>query len=662
MSIREARSQLALLRSKHSARNDHSAELKAFGEEIARSTAQASAKDLAQWLWLEQELAFLLNYRARQWRLLDELGKMKDADPIRIAKSRMGLLILWGREEAADAPKLPYKEFRERAKNLVGSLPPEAVTGTWTSLLFAADLPHLLPEFHTEKCAESALIELWDECVHLTLKLDGDRERLTVVTNQILESDGPVAANLIYAFLGSLYLHSRQAVTEALAYPALGSIPPPSVAMPAEIVQRMIATFSPRQMSVAFDYLSKQYFNEIFLTPYVSDEETKRMVAQYKYHFLSQNSLISCPQVIHWLRLATSRFEFWDDAAERQLALSEAQKLLALGDQKNPEWHQVMGIISWLGGEDAIANQHFFDAAKLRNAAADISKAGVSTYYPYEVLDLSEATFSPYASAVVQAELSSLDGLASHPFPGLLATVADSKYFIRYGEPYTKSLRKHDPDLPLLFHVMDLNDPARALFAKLQSRYGNLFLSSETAVYPRPFYYASVRLLRAYDIVSQAKRPVFFTDIDATFRTPTEPVFAYGQPFDLMLRMYDQPRLFGMQNKNVIMRYPKLEPWGSVNAAALLFAPTETGFKTLDFARKLTAAFITKSAGQNSTNWWIDQNVLCQFKRWLSTVDGLRLGNFEDVCIPYSCFSHIELSDTDKLRAWRQHYFQAQQG
>jgi hypothetical protein len=79
-----------------------------------------------------------------------------------------------------------------------------------------------------------------------------------------------------------------------------------------------------------------------------------------------------------------------------------------------------------------------------------------------------------------------------------------------------------------------------------------------------------------------------------------------------------------------------------------------------DLTRKTAAAFITKCGGQNATNWWMDQNILYQFERMIAKDQTIKRGNFEDLHIPYACFSHIKLSEPDKLLAWRKEVLREQ--
>jgi hypothetical protein len=666
MVYRDVQAKYTALRSRHSDRSDHSAELNELSSQIQEQLDHPKTKerDRARWLWLSLDIAALLENRRKQLELVDELAKCKFANQPKVAKIRMGLLVQSG-QDSANARRLSPKEFREKAKTLVGSAEMDAGWGLRRSLIYKADLPHFLPHFHRSEKPNEELALLWDETIALTGAENSSMERLLAVTRKMLEIRGDSASTLIYAFLGSLHLHIHQAGASALAYPEPVTAKVDGVPTPLEIIELMMKEFSHKQLAESLNYLLHQYLKEIFFYPYVLDEKTKKIFVEHYHESLSEKwkFKLTMPDIRQYLRLSTLRFQFWEDATERQVVLAKARGLVkragASEDSTVPDWQEIQATICFLEQRQDAASAHLLKAASLKIAAGDFSKSAVNTFVPYESLKEEYDHHGAYACEAVKADLSALDGLAANPYPGVVITTADSKYFLQYGKRYAESLREHEPDAPLLFHVIDLNDAARELYQSLSAKYKDVFLSSETAIYPRPFYYATVRLLRAFDFVSHAKRPVLFTDIDMKFNSGTRHVFEYAKDFDLMFRIFNRLRIVLKSKKIVLERYPVATPWDRVNASAMLFNATPVGLEMADAVSRMSGAFITRFGPQkNATNWWIDQNILYQFERWFAADGRARVGNLEDIRNPLIGYQPFALSDAAKMAHWRREVIQ----
>jgi hypothetical protein len=639
MTLREAHAQLTDLRARHAFRSGQSEELRALWLQIDEAAKQAvRAPDRVRWLWLSLEIAALLDFFQRQWEVLDELEKLDPGQRDRVVRKRARLLIQWGKDDGADTPKLTFPEFRKRAKRLAGEAVAENETSLFYGLFLYAGLPHLFPEFSRSGKYPEEMIALWDACLEWTSGAKMDEEQMVALIRKILAVEEQAQVALIYAFQVSLQIHIRRAANEAREDSAVSAPVAPGIPTPLALLQRMQRNFSVEQMGVAADYLTKKHWVEISCFPYPTDGPTKTLLAQLRYETLAGREKLVPAEVIQYLRLAICGFDFWRDKPELERILRQARQLMeragVTDETDQPAWREVWGRLHYLAGEDEISARHFLKAAELEKAhpgKGPLTKA-YHTFCPYELLDFENAPEDgPYSKRATETDLTALDRLGDDPYPGLIATASDKKYFLRYGETYIRTLRAHDAEAPVLFHIIDLDDAGREFFAQLASRFKGLFLSSERAAHPQPYYYASVRFLRAHDILERARRPVLFTDIDLQFRSSFRPIFAYGRQFDMMLRHHNRPCSPNVSHAAQLTRYPRLEPWDSITAGALLVTPNPQGLKMAAALSRMMQAFIARFSRQNATNWFIDQNMLYQFDRWLARHPEMKLGNLEDI-------------------------------
>ena len=331
----------------------------------------------------------------------------------------------------------------------------------------------------------------------------------------------------------------------------------------------------------------------------------------------------------HLLDIASWTQRFWRDAAFRDPLLEEIASMIA--KERGGAADFLRGLVAFLQGRIADAEAQFAGAVE---KSAELAKTGASSFFA----GLSEEDEAPLLRP--DTDFTNVNR-TDHAF----VCCADLKYFERYAANYLKSAREKGGRIRLHFHIAaPTHRQARQAFKRLLSGERNVSFSSEVPIFPIPTYYASMRFLRAPDFLTYVADRVVLTDIDVLFRANANnflksPLFAEA---DLGLRVYDKVRLLGCYGRprDKFFRYPRLVPWGQVNAAAVLLLATPAGRHAAEQIARDMRRHLGRALKDRNSAWWIDQNSLLATLLTLRAEGGVRIVNLEDAGLPCGSFDY----------------------
>ncbi|MFI0849749.1 hypothetical protein [Mesorhizobium sp. IMUNJ 23232] len=166
---------------------------------------------------------------------------------------------------------------------------------------------------------------------------------------------------------------------------------------------------------------------------------------------------------------------------------------------------------------------------------------------------------------------------------------ANNRYFVHFAESFLLGL--NDSTTPVHFHVVNWTEQCDAVLNRLNRR-GGISVTHET--YPHSgdkTYFATVRMLRAYDFL-RTLGPLYISDIDNVFTRKPEDV---------------RPMWGGADFAVKYTKWRGLLPWLSINAGYIYLNDTIRGLETA----LLMANYIDHLFKPNSQkSWYFDQLLL----------------------------------------------------
>ena len=394
---------------------------------------------------------------------------------------------------------------------------------------------------------------------------------------------------------------------------------------PAELRQKLIA--DPDQT-----FHSLRNAKSIFENVYEGDEECKRMILHVMRRQL-QNPAAHPRMVLEYLAHASRTIAFWNDIEQRTKIFDDV--FMATASRRDEFAAMTNGCAQFLSLKTKEAYKNFNDALRQGNT---FSGTGANSFFVDFDADID-------VNALLQIEVTR-EGQKSRSHKALV-NCSDARYFCIYGSAYIASLRDTGSEIRAHFHIAAPDNSAYALIEDISKKHGNVSFSFETPPIRMPAYYASMRFLRTPFFIRHIADAVFLTDIDVTFRT--KPDVYLDDPriakVDLALRAYDTVRVVRTSKTphQEIYRYPRIYPWSQISAGFVGVFGTEYGEKAAGLLSLHMAQHLTQAFKKQSKVWWIDQNSLLHTYRAVQADGGFKIGNIEEVGLPYDSFDYGEV-------------------
>lgn len=181
---------------------------------------------------------------------------------------------------------------------------------------------------------------------------------------------------------------------------------------------------------------------------------------------------------------------------------------------------------------------------------------------------------------------------------------SDTAYFKAFAADLVEDLNGKASTAHLHFHVVGWDAHCDELLAALRRAYaGPISASTEPYRYGTDYtYFATVRFLRAHQLLTRFGRAVYITDIDNRYRVRPESLFPALCGFDAGFKMVPAGRLF---------------PWWGPSAGNLFLNSTPLGLQTA----RLLHAYVRRhfQPARYPRSWWFDQLALNELLAYLET-------------------------------------------
>lgn len=372
--------------------------------------------------------------------------------------------------------------------------------------------------------------------------------------------------------------------------------------------------------------------SEAFLFADGTEEEDKNfLVDEFKRRVFEDDDL-NYKLLFGLLQKASCTHRFWQSSEWRGDFLALLKSKFA----NSPDHYALtgLGVIAFLNGSDAEAKTHF---SRSIEGDSPFSATGATSF-------LSDVTHTSLSSKLLS--LSDIMKSDSAFRERAIITCSDEIYFKRYAIKYLQSLRNTGSTCPVHFHIAG-NKIRLKEFVSTIVDLGEVSFSYETPIERTPAYYASIRFLKAPYFVEKVAARVLLTDIDVTFRSDPDELLdqCVASNSDIMLRIYDKIRIVHQASmpQRPLYRYPRTYPWAQVNAACLCLTNTEMGKLAAEQIAQDMAGHLGSVLSRGKRAWWVDQNALLFTYRRLLANEAVKIGNIEDVGVPFGSFDYSDL-------------------
>ncbi|MBE9606591.1 hypothetical protein IAI18_17135 [Acetobacteraceae bacterium H6797] len=329
--------------------------------------------------------------------------------------------------------------------------------------------------------------------------------------------------------------------------------------------------------------------------------------------------------------------EFWLDPAWRETVLRRYAVLTA--HIPEPRRMVIQGICHLASDAQEAADEAFAQRRGAEHNAA-FNGSGHMTFLPSASVEACLSGPPADPSLLPEAcDFKFIKPIQPQSRSCLTIACADPGYLAKFYENYTRSLFRQDPEARAHFHLMgDVADVAPELMEQIMAE-PRVSLSSEKPPIKAPYYYATTRFLRAPLFMEAAGGDILLTDMDIKFmEAPSALAPNWRRNGSIGMRLYDKIRSFNAQGY-IIMRTPRIETWGTLNASCLYLADADDARLFADYLSRVSHFALAKFRHSGNSNWWIDQNVIfAALRAAMQRRETLRIFNLLDVGIPFGAF------------------------
>jgi hypothetical protein len=377
---------------------------------------------------------------------------------------------------------------------------------------------------------------------------------------------------------------------------------------------------------------------------YEGDERLKRKIVEDLLRASREAPALPAAALWAMFTRATMNKGFWADQAFQNHVLSSVEALLPEANQE-PFHHWCRAALHSFGGKFTEAKEQFTLATVETSTRKGLKETPANSFFPAfaESLAVYDPEDPAFGVAAAKFEPPKASAISDGP---VIICCADSRFYMKHALRYTTSLRKTGSKMGLHFHVAGKTDEVVALAARLEREFGKVSVSYETPPVAKPYYYTSMRFVRGVTFREWFPGDILVTDIDISYHKAPEGFMADPQlqAADVGFRIYNAVRVCQTGGPSrLLYRYPRLLPWGEINAACMVWRNTPGGRRLTELLSAEMVRHLNWARQADWSNWFVDGNAIYAAYQNIRRFNvGTKIANIEEIGMPYGSFAKLE--------------------